>query len=92
MTKYYKVVKDNFLWVEGAILSNTSANGRGYVPINGTTLWNKTGHSNDEYISSNIIEKCPEYFIEVYPINLLTKTIYKVKEEARALMAKEYSE
>lgn len=91
MTKYYRVLKDNFLWLEGAILSNDNTDG-GYRPIDGTELWNTTQFNGGEYISCRVIENCPEYFIQVYPVSLLTKTIYKVKEEARAMMAKEYGQ
>ena len=89
MSRYFKVIKENFLWIPGAILSHTP-DSLGYRPIEKTNIWDYSDSNEGEYISCRVIEACPEYFVEVYPVNLLTRTVYKVKEEARALMTKDY--
>lgn len=92
MARYFKVIKDNFLWLSGAVLAeyNGHASYSGYRPIDNSNIWDYSDKTAGEYIHSRVIENCPEYFVEVYPVNLLTKTVYKIKEEARALMAKDY--
>ena len=82
--KYYKVLKDNFLWINGAILKEND-NKSGYIPIE--DIYYKLDDIK-EYISKKIIEETPEYFQRVYPVNLLTKTIYKLKEEALEIINK----
>lgn len=68
MDKYYKVIKDNFLWEVGAILkweAHVEQND-GYAPIE--DVWNKyKGEDEDEYVSEHIVENSPEYFERVYP-------------------------
>jgi hypothetical protein len=86
MNKFYKVIKDNFLWEVGAILICKEGN-RGYVPTN--EIWVKNEKS-DEYISSGIVENQPEYFKRVYEVNLLTKVVYKTKEQAKELLSKDF--
>lgn len=78
MVKHYRVIKNNFLWEEGAILK---ADGRGYVPIE--DVWDATEHNGEEYISTSIVENNPEWFQRVYSLNLLSKTVYKTKEEMK---------
>lgn len=89
MAKYYKVIKENFLWQVGAIVSDYTG---GYRPIDATSIWDMTNVNESDYISKRVVEASPDYFREVFPINLLTKTIYKCKEEALLLMNKEYTE
>lgn len=86
MNKYYKVIKDNFLWEEGAIISNTANSEGGYIPIDPAFI--KHENNATEYITAGIIENSPETFERVYPVNLATKTIYKSREEARELLKK----
>lgn len=88
MTKYYRVAKDNFMWLEGAILSNEEEPG-GYTSI--TDLWDKVELST-EYISSRIIEdpKNADCFERVYPIGKLEKMIFGNKDAAREEAAKLY--
>lgn len=88
-TKYYRVLKDNFLWHAGAILEMTDSE-RGYSPVDGNAIWDYTEHNGKEWIYPQIIENCPEYFQRVYPINLLKSTIYKAKEEARLALQEAY--
>jgi len=89
MPNYYRNLKDNFIWDEGAIISNDKHYNE-YRPIDNIFAKESTGH---EYISAIVIESAPDgYFQRVYPVNLVTKTIYKVKEEAKELIAKNYKE
>ena len=89
-TKFYRVIKDNFLWEKGAILQNTASGstGQGYQPI--SDIWDTTEHNSTEYISAKIIESNPEWFERVYQINLLSKTVYKLKAEAKEFTNKEF--
>lgn len=87
MKKYYKAIKSSFLWEKGAILEPIQS-GNGYAPI--SNIWDATENNNEEYVTSIIIENSPEWFQQVYPVNLLSKVVYKSKEQARAVFAKEY--
>jgi len=85
--KNYKVIKENFLWEVWCILK-VNESGCWYIPID--EVYKK--HEWGEYISSIIIENSPDYFQRVYKVNLLTRTVYKVKEEAREMLEKQYKE
>lgn len=87
-TKYYRVTQDNFMWHKGAILVNNAHGGDGYMPVDGTDIWDMTDNQN-EYISDRMIESNPVYFERVYQVNLLSRTLYKLKEEAREVMEKQ---
>lgn len=80
--KYYKVIKENFLWEAGAILVDGYDNGKGYQVID--DIFKK--HEAGEYISTEIIENSPEYFERVYKIDLVTRVLYEVKDKAMELM------
>ena len=82
--KYYKVIKENFLWEIGAILSNSVSDG--YVPID--DIYKK--HEGGEYITSKIVENSPEYFERVYKVDLATRVLYEVKDKAKELLNKQY--
>jgi hypothetical protein len=82
--KYYRVLKDNFLWEIGAILKENDLK-NGYVPIE--DIWDVTEFNCKEYISSRIIENNPDWFERVYPDNL-DKLIFKTKEELRKAFEK----
>jgi len=77
MKKYYRVKKDTFLWVAGAIISNTGGNtpGTGYLPIE--DIWDKVPPGT-EYITDKIIEHPDnaEWFERVYPDTLNGKLFY----------------
>jgi len=77
--KYYRVIKDNFLWEVGAILRENDNDPKGYVPVE--DIWNKL-QNQTEYISIRIIENNPEYFERVYQDNL-DKMIFKTKEQIK---------
>lgn len=85
--KYYKVIKDNFLWEDGAILTETSDN-EGYRPI--SDIYKKSEFDNNEYTSSGIVENSPEYFARVYKVDLISRTLYEVKEEAIKILDKQF--
>lgn len=79
--KYYKCIKDNFMWVKGAILES---NGNGYRPI--SDLWNKVD-LRTEYISDHIIEN-PEnkdFFERVYEITHDKRRVFLPKKEAQKM-------
>lgn len=89
--KYYRVKQDTFLWHKGAILKDTEkgSNG-GYSPE--TDIWDTTEHNGNEYISAPIVENNPDWFERVYPVNLLTKIVYKAKAQAREHFEKNHTE
>ena len=68
MEKYYRVLKDNFLWKRGAILLFDPKEGvdGGYRPINDVLFWNANSYVLDEYISARIVESSPDWFEQVY--------------------------
>lgn len=86
MEKFYKVIKENFLWEVGAVLKQNS-NSNGYVPVDDIY---KNHEDSNEYISAKIIEASPEYFQRVYKVNLVTQVVYEVKEKAKELVDKQY--
>jgi hypothetical protein len=89
MEKFYRVIKDVPAWELGAIVRKEN-DSDGYRTIN--KIWDKEYTKNDYYESQTIVENATEYFQRVYPVNLITKTVYKLKAEAKELLAKNYSE
>ena len=88
MIKYYRVKKDNFLWKEGAILSDQ---GEGeYRAVE--NIWDNTKGDNTEYISARIIEDeyNYEYFERVYP-DTLTGKLYRTKDQLLQLYINTFS-
>lgn len=82
MKKYYRVIKDTFIWKTGAILTiegspNGSANG--YTAIE--DIWDAVPVEK-EWISPSIIEHSgnSEFFERVYPDNITGK-LYKTKDQ-----------
>jgi hypothetical protein len=82
--KYYRVKKENFLWIVGAILEQ---DGEHYRPLEGTELWDVSEHNGAEWISDRIIENSTDYFEQVFPVHLLKNTVFKLKEEARLMLS-----
>lgn len=84
--KYYRNLKDNFLWDAGAILSDEISSD-GYMPIN--DLWNHTEHNGEEYISRRIVEAedNSDMFERVYPIGDLKKMLFGNKAAAKAAIS-----
>lgn len=83
MNKYYRVIKDTFLWEEGAILCDIE-NTMGYRPI--SDVWNKFTEQN-EYITKKLIENNPEWFERVYESNF-EKAVFVTKEQYKKMMEK----
>lgn len=89
MTKFYRLKKDHPGLEVGAVLSNEE-NSKEYAPIN--NLFLKTVLEGVPFCEMNtLVENSPEWFERVYPVSLLTKTVYKVKAEARELFTKEHN-
>jgi hypothetical protein len=76
MPKYYRVIKDTFMWKEGAILKNDLNCYRAIEDI-----WNKV-ELNTEYISAHIIENPlnVDFFERVYQ-DTLVGNIYRTKDK-----------
>lgn len=85
--RYYRAKKDSFMWDEGALLK--CDDDEHCVSID--SVWNACESAGDEYISESIIKAQPDWFERVYPVNLLTKTVYKPKAEAKELLSREYA-
>jgi hypothetical protein len=87
--KYYRVKKETFLWDEGAIISTSKDSNNEYRAVD--PIFNRLDDMT-EYISANIIEadENKDFFERVYPVNLVTKTVYKAKEQAKEMLQKEY--
>lgn len=81
--KFYRVIKENFLWEVGAILKPNDTN-KGYLPIE--DIWNKV-IGQTEYITTVIVENQPEYFERVYE-NKFDKMLYVTAEELKKLYNK----
>lgn len=90
--KYYKVLQDTFLWDKGAIITNDPKIGTngGYRAVD--PIFNKLDDQG-EYISANIVEakENATFFERVYAVNLITKTVYKLKTQAKEMLNKEYN-
>lgn len=86
--KYYRVIKDTFLWKEGAILSNSYDNNKGYVAIE--DIWNKVPIGG-EYISAEIIEHPDnsDFFERVYSDDIKGK-IFRTKDEILGVYKKSF--
>lgn len=82
MTRYYRVRQDTFMWDKGAILKYNSNYGSqgGYQAI--SDIWDACDLT-DEYISTPIIEKNPEWFERVYEVTVLGKAKYLAKDAAK---------
>ena len=78
MTKYYRVKKDTFMWLEGAILSDDNSSD-GYKAIQ--DVWDKV-ELKGEYISPRIIEDKDnaDFFERVYP-DTIKGNIYRTKDK-----------
>ena len=83
--KYYKVIKENFLWEVGAIIGYE---GSGYRPID--SIFKESEYDETEYISEKIVENYPEYFQRVYKVDLATRVLYETKDKAIELINKQF--
>lgn len=90
MAKFYRVKKETPAWEAGAVVSNEKDSAK-YKTIN--DLWDKECIEGIEYWESlKVVESSPEWFERVYPVNLIKKTVYKLKAQAQELLSKEHSE
>lgn len=89
-TKFYKVLKDTPLWEAGAVIQFCPELGSkgGYVAVE--EIFNKE-FTGKEFLGRRIVENSPEWFQKVYKVNLLTKAVYRVREEAKELFNKEFT-
>lgn len=81
--KLYRVKKDTFMWLKGAIIKLTSeGSDGGYIAI--SDLWDVVP-LNGEYISRRIIEHPDnsEFFERVHDVTVLGKLRYLTTPEAR---------
>lgn len=87
--KFYRVIKENFLWEVGAILELIDSDG-GYRPLDRNDIWDMSEFNGAEYISARIVENSPDYFERIYTVNLLSQTFYKAKAEAKEIINKAF--
>ncbi len=86
MDKFYRVKKD-LPWVTvGAVLKKVGSN---YKLVNDLYTTDAVEEGQDLHFIAYGIEHAPEWFERVYEVSLLTKTVYKLKEEAKELFSKE---
>lgn len=89
MTKFFRVKQELPAWGVGAIVSN-EGDKDSYKTTN--DLWDKDCIADSKYYeTADVVEQSPEWFERVYPVNLLTKTVYKLKAEAQEMLSKEVS-
>lgn len=83
MVNYYRVLKDTFMWEEGAILSDEKSSGQ---MVGVEDIWDK--HKDmTEYISLSIVKNSPDFFERVYK-DKLDKSIFYTKEQMKKLYEK----
>lgn len=89
--KYYRVIKENFLWDVGAILEFHSEyfNHGGYRAIH-SMFAVQEAEDEDEWITAANVEKNADFFERVYKVNLATQVVYETKEKAKELIQSLY--
>ncbi len=87
--KFYRVIKDHPLWDVGAIVKKNEGSEE-YQAIDDLFAKEYLEPDSDYTESDTVVEKSG-WFERVYPVNLLTKTVYKLKAEAKEMMEKEYA-
>lgn len=85
MARFFRNKTGNFLWDEGAIVSNEHDED-GYKAI--SNIWDHVG-LDGEYITAKIIESPDnaDFFEEVWPIGKLEKMVFGNKKQAQAAAA-----
>lgn len=91
MDRYYRLKKDTSGLLKGAILRKTE-DVNYYSPMNELYHTDSIEEGVTPRYTSYGVEHAPDWYERVYPVNLLTKTVYKLKEEAKQLFEKEYTE
>ena len=82
MKKFYKVIKENFLWEVGGIVGSDSDGD--FKPE--TDIMLKHEEEADEYLSKSIVENSPDYFQRVYKVD----DNFHSKEDAKSLLNKSF--
>lgn len=87
--KFYRLKKDTPALNAGAILKKGDCDSD-YQPI--SDIWDTDAceSNNRSYFTAYVVEHAADWYERVYPVNLLTKTVYKLKAEAMEAMNKEY--
>lgn len=88
--KYYKVIKDMPAMQKGGIFVKKEGSSE-YSPLNDLHVQPCLENRGNWTELSAVVENSPEFFTRVYPVNLLTKIVYKSKEEAREIFSKEHT-
>jgi len=86
--KYYRAIKDSFLWSKGAIVAfdeHLGSGEGGYRPIE--DIWNANNSVLSEYITARIVESSPEWFERVYS-DSVSKMVFKTAQEMKELFSK----
>lgn len=87
MNKFYRVKKDTPTMLAGCVVKKNSSGG--YSPINDLFLTDAVEEGASLNYTAYNIEHATDWYERVYEINLITKTVYKLKEEAKEYFAKE---
>lgn len=92
-SKFYRAVQDNPGITKGAIIEKAQGSSI-YAPV--SDLYHQEAIPDGEKVvfadfADFVVEKNPQWFEKVYPVNLLTKTVYKLKSEALDAINKEYN-
>lgn len=88
MEKFYRAKKDMPAITAGGIVRK---NGSSYETINDLFLTDAVEGDRCTF-NAYTVENAPEWWERVYEVNLLSKTVYKLKEQAKEFFAKEHSE
>jgi len=79
--KYFRVIKNNFLWELGAIVKSTIVDESiAYIAID--PIFVKAESDFPEYINSVFIEDNTEYFERVFPVNTENTIKFTDREDA----------
>lgn len=92
--KYYRVIKENFLWDVWAILERKSYPDRGhhYAAISEVFVKNEPPINRSfEVISEYVVENQPEYFERVYNTDTVLWQLYKTKDQMKAYLVEKYN-
>ena len=90
MTKYYRVKKDTYLWIEGAIISNKKDRDR-YKARNDmfnveTDIKELRDCIENCSVPACVVENSPEWFERVYKYKEWDRTIYLNREKMKKKM------
>jgi len=82
--RYYKIIKDHPLWINGAIISDNKENSNNYFAINEIFCKDIPNIPNTEtwYEGKELIENSPEFFERVYKVENSKNIFYETKENA----------